>query len=155
MGQLSFFLISFVIAGSVIHLVNLWDMSIANELEKIRRERRDLLDKQKRERERRRREAWNRYHRQAGSSSAGAENDADRRMRAARNKSTLFYGEVLGIDPAAPPRDLKRVYRDMVSKYHPDKVQHLGREFQELAERKIKEINEAYDFFRNRIDCCR
>jgi len=40
----------------------------------------------------------------------------------------------------------------LVAKYHPDKVNHLAREFQDLAENKTKEINEAYQYFRNKYN---
>jgi DnaJ like chaperone protein len=32
--------------------------------------------------------------------------------------------------------------------YHPDKVSHLGDEFRTGAEEKMKEINQAYDYFK-------
>jgi DnaJ like chaperone protein len=51
---------------------------------------------------------------------------------------------VLGIDRNAPPEDIKSAYRRMVSQYHPDKVTHLGPEFKELAEKRFKEIQRAY-----------
>ena len=37
-----------------------------------------------------------------------------------------------------------------VSLYHPDKVQHLGPELKDLAERKTKELNEAYDWLKEK-----
>jgi len=40
----------------------------------------------------------------------------------------------------------------MAKKYHPDKVASLGDEFKELAERKFKDINEAYEFFKEKYD---
>ena len=36
----------------------------------------------------------------------------------------------------------------MANHYHPDKVSHLGEEFQLLAEKKFKAINEAYEKIR-------
>ncbi|MFQ6616970.1 MAG: TerB family tellurite resistance protein, partial [Fidelibacterota bacterium] len=51
---------------------------------------------------------------------------------------------VLGVDPDASPDEIKRAYRRMASKYHPDKVQHLGEDIQKLAEEKFKAINDAY-----------
>ena len=32
----------------------------------------------------------------------------------------------------------------MANKYHPDKVAHLGKEMQKLAEEKFKSVNNAY-----------
>jgi DnaJ like chaperone protein len=37
-------------------------------------------------------------------------------------------------------------------KYHPDKVSHLGDEFKQVAEEKMKEINSAYDFFKRKFN---
>jgi DnaJ like chaperone protein len=34
--------------------------------------------------------------------------------------------------------------------YHPDRVAHLGPKLREVAEHEMKEINEAYDFFRRK-----
>jgi DnaJ like chaperone protein len=36
-------------------------------------------------------------------------------------------------------------YREMARAYHPDRVAHLAPEFRAVAERKMREINEAYD----------
>jgi hypothetical protein len=52
--------------------------------------------------------------------------------------------EVLGVDQGATPEEIKMAYRRLAGQYHPDKVSHLGEEFRILAERKFKEIQEAY-----------
>ena len=52
---------------------------------------------------------------------------------------------VLGVSSDASPEEIKNAYRQLVSKYHPDKVGHLGDEFKELAERRFKEIQSAYN----------
>ncbi|MFH0920854.1 MAG: TerB family tellurite resistance protein [Fibrobacterota bacterium] len=44
--------------------------------------------------------------------------------------------------------DVKSKYRELVKKYHPDKVGHLGDEFKALAEKKFKEISAAYERIR-------
>lgn len=51
---------------------------------------------------------------------------------------------VLNIDRNAAPEEIKKAYRELAAKYHPDKVQHLGEEFRKLAEERFKEIEEAY-----------
>ncbi len=43
---------------------------------------------------------------------------------------------------------IKKAYRDLANKYHPDKVANLGPEIQKLAEEKFKAINEAYQTIR-------
>ena len=44
----------------------------------------------------------------------------------------------------APDSELKKGYRKMAAKYHPDKVNHLGNDLRKLAEEKFKSVNEAY-----------
>jgi uncharacterized membrane protein YkvA (DUF1232 family) len=51
---------------------------------------------------------------------------------------------VLGIDRSASVEDIKHAYRELASKYHPDKLEHLGDEFKALAETRFKEIQKAY-----------
>ena len=53
---------------------------------------------------------------------------------------------ILGITPRATTAEIKEAYRAAVAKYHPDKVTHLGKEFQELAHRKFVAIQEAYEW---------
>jgi len=51
---------------------------------------------------------------------------------------------LLEIDPSASGQEVKKAYRKMANKYHPDKVSHLGKEMQDLAEEKFKAVNDAY-----------
>lgn len=50
---------------------------------------------------------------------------------------------VLGVDPSASDETIKKAYRDLARKYHPDNYQ--NNPLADLAEEKMKEINEAYD----------
>jgi len=52
--------------------------------------------------------------------------------------------EVLQISRGASQEAIKTAYKELAGKYHPDKVLHLGEEFQSLAEERFKEIQEAY-----------
>lgn len=54
-----------------------------------------------------------------------------------------FY-ELLEIAPDASTDEIKRAFRREIAKYHPDKVQHLGKEFQEIAAAKAAELTRAY-----------
>lgn len=54
------------------------------------------------------------------------------------------YYEMLEVAPTATRDDIKRAFRREIAKYHPDKVQHLGREFQEIAALKAAELTQAY-----------
>lgn len=53
--------------------------------------------------------------------------------------------KILEIEPTATDEEVKKAYRRMAMKYHPDKVSHLGEEFRKSAEDKFKKVNEAYD----------
>ena len=54
------------------------------------------------------------------------------------------YYELLGVDSSAQAEDVKRAFRREIARYHPDKVQHLGSEFQEIASIRAAELTEAY-----------
>jgi len=53
--------------------------------------------------------------------------------------------EVLEVPKGATFDEASTAYKRRISKYHPDKVNSLGEEFKDLAEKKAKEINAAYD----------
>ena len=54
------------------------------------------------------------------------------------------YYELLEIAPTAPVDEVKRAFRAQIARYHPDKVQHLGKEFQSMAADRAAELTEAY-----------
>jgi hypothetical protein len=54
------------------------------------------------------------------------------------------WWEVLEISERSTFEDVKAAYRAKIKECHPDKVMGLAREFQELAERKTKEMNPAF-----------
>ena len=51
---------------------------------------------------------------------------------------------ILGVSRNASPEDIKKTYRQLANKFHPDKVNHLGEEFRALAEKRFQEIQNAY-----------
>jgi len=51
--------------------------------------------------------------------------------------------EVLGITPNATNEEVKKAYRALAKKYHPDN--YVDSPMADLADEKMKEINEAYD----------
>ena len=51
--------------------------------------------------------------------------------------------QVLGVAPTASDEELKKAYRELARKYHPDNYQ--DNPLADLAQEKMKEINEAYD----------
>ncbi|MDP7353960.1 MAG: DnaJ domain-containing protein [Desulfobacterales bacterium] len=57
---------------------------------------------------------------------------------------------ILEVDRNATAEEIKKAYRRLVNKYHPDKVVHLGEEFKKLAEKHFKEVQEAYQKTKDR-----
>ena len=53
--------------------------------------------------------------------------------------------KILEIEPTASDDELKKAYRRMAMKYHPDKVSHLGEDFKQVAHEKFKKVQAAYD----------
>tara|TARA_B100000427_G_scaffold210305_1_gene175298 strand:- start:406 stop:1125 length:720 start_codon:yes stop_codon:yes gene_type:complete len=64
----------------------------------------------------------------------------------AKDDEALY--RVLEISPDASNIEIKRAYKKMANKYHPDKVSHLGKEMQTLAEEKFKAVNNAYQYLK-------
>jgi DnaJ-domain-containing protein 1 len=56
--------------------------------------------------------------------------------------------EVLEVQPGSSMLQIRRAYQAKVQQYHPDQVAHLGSELREVAERRTKEINAAYNYFK-------
>jgi len=63
----------------------------------------------------------------------------------------MFYKDVesaymiLQITAAATNEEVKKAYREMAKKYHPDRVASLGEEIRKAAEEKFQKVNEAYE----------
>ncbi len=60
-----------------------------------------------------------------------------------------YYLDILGLSINATKDEIKKTYRRLAMKFHPDKVSHLGEEFTIEAEIKMKKINEAYEYLKN------
>ncbi len=72
------------------------------------------------------------YNRHSGTSSASSSGNGQ-------------YYKVLGLAEGASQEEIKKAYRELVKKFHPDVVAHLGEEFRRLSEAKMKEITQAYE----------
>jgi DnaJ like chaperone protein len=63
----------------------------------------------------------------------------------------MFYRDtnsdyrVLGIEPTATDDEVKKAYRQMAVKFHPDKVAQMGEEYQKGAKEKFQKIQDSYD----------
>ncbi len=53
--------------------------------------------------------------------------------------------KILEIDRNATDDEIKKAYRKMAIKFHPDKVSHLGEDFQNQAKEKFQKVSDAYE----------
>lgn len=53
--------------------------------------------------------------------------------------------KILEIEPSASNEEVKKAYRRMAMKYHPDKVSTLGNDFENAAKEKFQSVNKAYE----------
>ena len=56
---------------------------------------------------------------------------------------------ILEVEPNATEDQIKKAFRAMALKYHPDRVSHLGEEFRKAAEEKFQQVNLAYNTIKN------
>ena len=85
---------------------------------------------------------WFRPRRQTG----GQERDGDPKTQAEPSREKRFDPfEVLNVRRDASADEVKHAYKEMLAKYHPDKVTHLGEEFQRIAHDKVIDITKAYE----------
>ena len=62
-----------------------------------------------------------------------------------KNNSLEKWYKILEIDKNATKEEIKKSYRKMVMKYHPDKLQGVSKDIVKLAEEKFRLVQEAYD----------
>ena len=65
-----------------------------------------------------------------------------------RQKDANWAYTALEIAPTATDDEVKKAYRRMAMKYHPDKVANAGEKIREQATDKFRGINEAYEFIK-------
>ena len=53
--------------------------------------------------------------------------------------------KVLEVEKTATNDEIKKAYRNMAIKYHPDKVSYLGEDIRKTATEKFQKVNEAYE----------
>jgi hypothetical protein len=70
--------------------------------------------------------------------------DKNREREHAAGENGFDPYQVLRITTGASKEEIKAAYFNLIKQYHPDKVSHLGQEFQKLADEKAQLINRAY-----------
>lgn len=88
---------------------------------------------------------WDFYRRAKDWRRKGPRPSEDLREDELRDYSKDDPYSLLGVDRNASGEEIKAAYKRAVSRYHPDKVAHLGKEFQELAHKKLLAIQRAYE----------
>jgi DnaJ like chaperone protein len=64
---------------------------------------------------------------------------------------SMYYSDlsaaysVLEISETATDEEVRKAYRNMALKYHPDKVEYLGEDMKKIANERFKKVNEAYE----------
>ena len=81
--------------------------------------------------------------------SARASYRSARGGRAPKATSKSDHLETLGLAPGATQPEIRKAYLDLARKYHPDKVEHMGEEFRNVAEERFKSIQAAYEALRS------
>ncbi len=66
-------------------------------------------------------------------------------LKAMYYRDTESDYKILEIEPSASDEEIKKAYRKMAMKYHPDKVIGMGESVQKAAEEKFKNVQEAYE----------
>jgi DnaJ-domain-containing protein 1 len=107
--------------------------------------RRDNENARVRERERQANEARKKAEENRRLEEERAQKERRQRQGTRSNKQAPDPYEVLQVTRGASRQEIKAAYLSMIKRYHPDRVSHLGKEVQDIAEKKAKEINEAYD----------
>lgn len=82
-------------------------------------------------------------NRRAGKKPRAGTGDGDSDRAAEEAPQNPYH--ILGVEPGDDEKTIRKAYRRLMSQYHPDRVQHLGEEFQVLASKRAAVINDAYE----------
>lgn len=62
------------------------------------------------------------------------------------------YIDLFEFDAQTNKETLRKKYLELIKQYHPDRVTHLGKEFNKIAEEKTKQINDAYEILMRKLN---
>jgi len=68
------------------------------------------------------------------------------------NALERHYAAVLELEPPYTPEAVRRNYRRLIKGCHPDRMQQASAAEQKQAEERARELNEAYEYFRARLN---
>lgn len=94
-------------------------------------------------------EKYERYERYEKQQQFNQQADFDLKT-ATEYEKAKYFGTLFGLKGQVTKSTIRKKYIELISKYHPDKVAELGQELIELAEKKTKEINAAYEWFKQK-----
>lgn len=60
--------------------------------------------------------------------------------------------KILGVSENSTNDEIKKAYRELAMRYHPDRVAHLGEEYQKGAKEQFQKIQEAYENIKKKRD---
>lgn len=84
-------------------------------------------------------------HRMAGNTGSGGPGASSAHGYKGEQNYASDPWAVLGIPHGSSAEQIRSAYRKQAQRYHPDRVSHLGEEFQELANKRFQEIQKAYE----------
>ena len=76
--------------------------------------------------------------------------EKEKKKTAEEEESSSDPYVILNVSRNATKDEIKKSYKELLKKYHPDKVAFLGEEFQEIAHKKMVKIQRAYDTLINK-----
>jgi len=76
--------------------------------------------------------------------------NAEKKTAEEERRSSSDPYVILNVRRNATENEIKKAYKELLKKYHPDKVAFLGEEFQQIAHKKMVEIQRAYDTLINK-----
>jgi hypothetical protein len=104
------------------------------------------------------RKQWEEQAKKAREDAAKAEEEARKQKQETQDKDDMghrprdvqYHANLLGLKGSVTKDQIRKRYRDLASKYHPDRVANLGDKLKQVAELEMKAINESYDYLKKK-----